>query len=114
MPRFEVWHHAQLIGWSELESGDPPMGVAFGLFIPAPAYAQVQALIRARAEGDQSDLDLSVHYQGRPLVAAGVCLQDFSADCGEDAMEVTVLGISEPPYAELFGQHAAAYWRPEG
>ena len=41
MPRFEVWHHAQLIGWSELESGDPPMGVAFGLFIPAPAYAGV-------------------------------------------------------------------------
>ncbi|WP_102047892.1 hypothetical protein [Pseudomonas sp. MF4836] len=114
MPRFEVWHHAQLIGWSELESGDPPMGVAFGLFIPAPAYAQVQALIRARAESDQSDLHLSVLHQGQALVCAGVYIQDFSADCGEDAIEVTVLGISEPPYAELFAQHAAAYWRPQG
>lgn len=114
MLRFAVFQHTQLIGWSELESGDPPMGVAFGRFFPAPAYAAVQALIRSRVESDQSDLHLSVHYQGQPLVAAGVYIQDFSADCGEDAMEVTALGISHPPYAELFAQQAAAYWEPGG
>jgi hypothetical protein len=32
----------EVIGSSELESGDPPMGVASGRLVPTPAYASIQ------------------------------------------------------------------------
>src|SRR5262245_2037090 len=37
-PMFDIFHGDVLIGRSELESGDPPMGVAFGQFVPADAF----------------------------------------------------------------------------
>jgi len=42
MARFEVLANGVLIGHSELESGDPPMGVAEGRFLPSPANTAIQ------------------------------------------------------------------------
>ncbi len=41
--RFEVKLGSEIIGFSELERGDPPMGVASGRFVPTPAYASIQS-----------------------------------------------------------------------
>lgn len=50
MPRFEAFSNGQHIGWSDLELGDPPMGVAFGVFVPAPGYSIIQEQVRAFAQ----------------------------------------------------------------
>lgn len=36
--RYEVMDDERCIGWSELEFGDPPMGVAHGLLHPSDLY----------------------------------------------------------------------------
>ena len=40
--RFQVKVENDIIGFSELEGGDPPMGVAGGRLLPTPAYASIQ------------------------------------------------------------------------
>jgi hypothetical protein len=111
MPRFEVFVGPTLVGYSELESGDPPMGVAIGKFIPAPSYASFQPAIAAVGIGDQSHLQVSVRPSGGTALPAqgGAQILDFSAELGAEGMEVHVLGIGYPLYEELFPGHVAAY-----
>lgn len=113
MTRFHIYSGEQVIGWSELELGDPPMGVAFGKFIPAPAYASIQARVVSLTGKDQAGLVLSARLaSGEPLEAVGgVCIADYSGEAGEDGLEVSVLGISHPAYEHLFPNHVAAYER---
>lgn len=40
--RFEVKVGNETIGYTELEAGDPPMGVAGGRFLPTAAYDSIQ------------------------------------------------------------------------
>ena len=56
--RFEVLSGDTRIGWSELEFGDPPMGVAHGRFYPSDFYrssrhAGLDGDLRARPEGSE-------------------------------------------------------------
>ena len=93
-----------MVGTSNLEYGDPPMCVAFGRFFPAAAYASIQAECASNHD-DQTNLHLSVAApSGEIIQCAGVAILD-----GGDDIEVDVLGISNPPYAELFPQHVAQY-----
>jgi hypothetical protein len=47
---------------------------------------------------------------GETLEAVGgVYIADYSADAGEDGLEVSVLGISHLVYEHLFPHHVAAY-----
>ena len=112
--RFKVYQGSTLLGWSALESADPPMGVAFGQFIAAPAYAGLQQQVRALAGASQSGLHLVVHHLDQPVPALGVSIQDYSAECGADAIEITVLGIAYPLYEQLFPQAVAAYQQAMG
>jgi hypothetical protein len=111
MPRFEVLAGQVLIGHSELDHGDPPMGVAAGRFMPTPEYAIFQPLVIATRDGSQLDLTLRVLTpDGRELARDGqVQILDFSPELGPDGMEVQVLGIESPTYAELFPTQAAAF-----
>jgi hypothetical protein len=111
LPRFEVLSGSTVIGHSELEGGDPPMGVALGRFLPLPAYASVQPAVLAAPEGSQAHLALSVRMAGGPVLPSvgGVQLLDYSADLGLEGMEVYVLGIAYPLYDQLFPSHVAAY-----
>lgn len=112
MPQFHIYSKEVLVGWSELELGDPPMGVAFGRFIPAQSYEQIQPSVISSMEKDQSVLSLSVRLpDGTELECVGVCIADYSAEAGDDGLEVSVLGICNPPYEQLFPQHVAAYER---
>jgi hypothetical protein len=56
-------------------------------------------------------LALSVRVAGGALLepSGGVGLRDFSAQLGEEGIEVEVLGIGYPQYEELFPEHIAAY-----
>jgi hypothetical protein len=108
MARFEVLAGVVVVGHSELEVGDPPMGVAAGKFLPTTAYAGIQALIVAARESSQAHLSLAVRQiGGQPLPAqGGVRIYDYSADLGGDGLEVEVLGIPHPLYEQLFPTRA--------
>lgn len=54
--RFEVLSGDVVIGWSDLEYGDPPMGVAHGRLEVTAAYASLKAdaTLRVRPVGGVS------------------------------------------------------------
>jgi hypothetical protein len=111
MPRFEVLARQVVIGHTELEFGDPPMGVAFGQFLPVPAYASVQASLIAARDASQQHLELQVlQPDGAPIPAqGGVQILDLSDELGPSSIEIHMLGIPYPLYAQLFSSHLAAY-----
>ena len=113
MYRFDVLASATLIGYSELELGDAPMGVAFGRFAPLPAYVNIQKAVVESAGGSQDHLFLSVRLtNGSPLPGGGtIHLEDHSFELGPEGLELSVLGIAYPIYEELFPAHVAAYAR---
>lgn len=104
MTEFRVYSGAILVGTTNLEHGDPPMGAAFGRFFPVAAYESIQAECASNHQ-DQTNLHLSVAAPtGETIRCSGVGI----LDCGA-GIEINVLGISYPPYAELFPQHVAQY-----
>ena len=117
MSRFGIYSGSTIIGYSELEGGDPPMGCAAGRFLPLPNYSSVKASCRIDPHSEnvssQEHLALSVRLVGGDVISAqgGVLILDYSdePDCG--AIEVHVNGIPYPLYEELFPEHVAAYER---
>jgi len=110
--RFEIHAQGTLIGWSELEEGDPPMGCASGRFIPTSAYAAFRDAVVKSSEGSQEHLQLSVWAVGGDELKAvgGVRLVDFVQELGEaEGLHVSVCGVGYPEYGTLFPQHVAAY-----
>lgn len=106
---FEVFHGETLVGWSALENGDPPMGVAFGRFFPAEGYSGIRKEC-AENHADQTQLALTVRKScGRKLDCMGVAILDYSVKCGIQEIEVDLLGIAWPLYSELFPHHVASY-----
>jgi len=89
--RFEILAGDVVIGWSELESGDPPMGVALGRLHFTPAYgsAPVATALHVRPEGE-------------PFFepCGGVFITDLRDELGDDAIEVSVLGLDAQTYAQ--------------
>jgi hypothetical protein len=101
MARFHIYLGKHLVGASNLEFGDPPMGVAFGRFEPNEAYEKIS--------GAQSPGHLSVRYgNGVTLNASGGV--HVEGQVGEE-MEVSVLGIAQSEYEALFPEHVKAYER---
>lgn len=115
MPRFEVVSRGAVIGHSDLEAGDPPMGVASGLFVPTEAYASVRSDVLRSAGCHTPNLQLAVRLQGGEALqcTGGVVIEDYSGDIGGgiQGAEVSVLGIPHATYGRLFPAHVAAYQR---
>lgn len=115
MPRFDIYSDGERIGWSHLESGDPPMGVASGQFYPLPAYeAMRQNFVASLATGSGSvpagHRLSAVTSDGRRIESsAGVHIEDYSKEVGPKGLQVTILGITSPSYQSLFPQHVADY-----
>ena len=85
------------------------MGVAWGEFRPLPTYKSIQSACIAN-HSDQSSLLLSVRTEvGSVIPCAGVSILDCSVAAGTALIELNVLGIPYPDFAELFPQHVAAY-----
>ena len=109
--RFEVKLGNETIGYTELEAGDPPMGVAGGRFVPTPTYSSIQAHCIKHRERWEAIPGLSVTTaQGEPLECSGpILILDFSSELGESGIQIEVWGIPWPRYGELFPQHVEAY-----
>jgi len=111
--RFDIYAGASLIGHSELNGADPPMGVAAGKFSPLPAYEVVRQTFVGCRDGSQAHLNLSVRTSEGDDVPAqgGVQVIDYSTELGPDGVEVHVLGIPYPLYEVLFPEAVAGYWK---
>ena len=99
---FEVFSHSELIGWSKFEHRDPSMGVAFGRFNPAPAYAKIQAAIRSTFAasdrvGAQVNLGLSIKTAtGHELnVSRCASIADNSDELRPQDVEIELLGVAD-------------------
>jgi hypothetical protein len=116
MGGFAVFASEVLIGHSDLETGDPPMGVASGRFWPLPAFDGIRSKCIAAREGCQDHLALSIRLpNGLPLPAEhGVSILDYSSELGPDGLEVHAVGIAYPLYEALFPEHVAAYAKQLG
>lgn len=109
MMKFSIYSKGTLVGYSNLEHGDPPMGVAHGAFVPEDGYALIRGECAAN-HADQSALELSARTTtGAVIECVGVGILDYSAEAGESFAEVNVLGIPYPLYGELFPSHVKAY-----
>ena len=110
--RFQILSQGQVIGESDLEGGDPAMGLAFGQFLPAEAYATVREVFRESTEAaeakDQQALeqccrrrdDLALTLQdgeGREIAVGWIEIQDFTSMLGDAAYQVEIQ-ILEPDF----------------
>ena len=112
MARFEVFADGLFVGWSELENGDPPMGVAYGRFFPTEAYKEIQERVITETASGNTSCHFSIKSpNGTWIEALGISISDYSREVGEDGIEITVAGISAPPYDSLFQNHIDAYNR---
>lgn len=106
---YDIFAKGILVGRSRFECGDPPMGVAFGEFIPEPGYAQIEHECKTNHQ-DQSKLGLMVRTPaGEAIPCVGVSILDYSSEGGDGFAEVNVLGIGYPLYEQLFPDHVRGY-----
>jgi len=111
MTRFSIYSGSVLVGYSALESGDPSMGVAFGVFEPTDGYVGIQSECRTN-HSDQSALNLSVQTQtGRVIPCAGVGILDYTEELTFPCIEVNILGVPHAVYGELFPELVASHER---
>jgi hypothetical protein len=108
---YSVFAGDTLIGSSDLELGDPPMGVASGKLRPTPAYSAIRGeCIAALANGRWDHLRLSVIADdGRSLPAQGGVMILDAEEIGPSDVEVHVAGIPYPLYEQLFPKHVEIY-----
>lgn len=109
MRRFKVFSGPTLIGWSDLEAGDPPMGVVFGQLPPTDAYADFQG----SSIESQRHKSLSITTaENTPVEASGgIHIEDLSSELGKQAIEIIAFGIESTTYESLFPEHVSAYKR---
>jgi hypothetical protein len=114
--RFEVKLGNEILGFSELEGGDPPMGVASGRFVPTAAYASIQPFCIKHREHWVSIPALTVCVASGVLIecSGGVQIIDFSPELGEAGIEIHLNGVTNPPYGELFPHHVEAFKKQFG
>src|SRR5688572_3573221 len=109
MTKLLVYSSGSLVGQSELERGDPPMGVAVGEFVPNEAYVSIKPHCTSN-HADQSTLALSVRSEsGAEIPCIGVSILDYSSQSEGSYIELNVIGIDSSLYSSLFPHHVAAY-----
>jgi|SRR5215475_5587852 len=116
-PMFGIFHGDMLIGRSELESGDPPMGVAFGQFEPTDAFAPLRNAMKPTRDGAGKEQRDTRYLEGVwartadgiALVCSHVEVCEYGEADNPLGWEVFCLGIEQPLYGELFPHHVKAY-----
>ena len=102
--RYEVVAREGVIGWSELEFGDPPSGLAYGRFHPSDLYRS--------ASHAGPDADLHARPEGTDeffRATGGVFIEDHSSDHGPEGLEVSVVGLDADTYEQFFPEHLKVY-----
>ncbi len=107
--QFKVFVDNKLIGESELENGDPPMGVAFGKFHPTAAYWTHQEIFKKQDYPAIKRLNITVKDANGEILqpCSGVGIIDYSDENTD--IEINVLGLDFDIYKKLFPHHISNY-----
>jgi hypothetical protein len=103
--RFWIYSGSKVIGYSNLEKGDPSMGVSFGVFIPSKDYPSVENEVReAFAKNDFKNLALSAKQirNGKIIDCVFISFTPPPVELPNEPIEITVGGIPHPEYSVLF------------
>ena len=116
--RFQIFSRDLLIGSSDMEVLDPPMGIASGLFLPAEGYQSVQSVFLIYSEALFSaadhDPEITRYYRERDALSLTVRLdngeavpvqcvhiEDFSVELEE--IGVTIALFDSPTFEQFLG-----------
>jgi len=125
--KYNIYADGELIGWSELEGGDPPMGVAFGDFHPEPSYEKLRQIFQKYHgsgvhETPDGQLEMEwpvatvvriVAEDGGQLHPIGFGITDLNGDLPPGHapidLHVALEGIPSEEYKKYFSGHWDAY-----
>lgn len=96
--KYEIRTEGKVIGLTELEGADPPMGFVFGSVVPTEYYSK----------GLNQEL-LKIFCGDKLIKSNAVILEDFTEETGELCIEVTVLVESAEEYEKHFSHHNEVY-----
>ncbi|MDE8744318.1 hypothetical protein PZA20_21160 [Pectobacterium polaris] len=102
---FEIRKEDKIIGVSELEFGDPPMGFVHGVLKPTPFYSP--DIIKTGCK-------LFIKGTNEEIVNEFIAIEDFSEELNETFIEVTILISSTDDYKKYFKNHLDAYEKQFG
>lgn len=97
---FEIRKEDQVIGVSELEFGDPPMGIVHGVLIPTQSYF---------SHADKTGCKLFISETNEEILCGFIAIEDLSEELGEPARQVTILVSSAESYERFFKHHSERY-----
>ena len=99
----------EIIGSSEFEYGDPSMGCASGRFLEAPGYATIKQYCIDHSPDWVPIPGLMVSTPDGTTIecVGGIQIMDI----GEEYREISICGITHPPYAQLFPEHWAEHYK---
>lgn len=109
----EIFYDGKLVGRSNLNASDPPMGVASGPFEPSSSYEPEAHAGEIEGTHNPSGANLPYVVQSADhgtVECQAVFIQDYSEGLNE--RQVSVIGIPYPEYETLFGEYPAfrEYW----
>ncbi len=123
--RFLIFSRNLLVGSSDLENLDPPMGIASGVFLPAAGYQSVQSVFRIYSEASLTEanqnsemfdryyrerdaLNLTVQlHTGKAVPVHCVHIEDFSVEL--DEVGVTIMMPDWLTFDQFFEEQASHY-----
>ncbi|MBP2199097.1 hypothetical protein [Pantoea cypripedii] len=97
---FEVRKGNKVIGVTELEFGDPPMGFVYGEFKPTSFYQKLDS---------KTEYALFKRGGNLHILTEFITIVDNSEGMGEESIEVTILISSAEEYERYFKHHLNNY-----
>ena len=98
--KYEIRIEDKIIGTTDLEGGDPPMGFVFGAVEPTESYT---------SNVGNSALKMYVRETKEEIAIEHIAIEDHSGELGEQCIEVTALVSSAEEYEKFFKHHLEAY-----
>lgn len=118
---YKLIHQDKVIGYSELESGDPPMGVAFGVFIPIDSINPFEYFKSLPNPGDQYIREIDEEYsflfmglnkefrifnsQNIEITGVGLSIEGMESE----PYTLTIMGIDSALYQTEFPLQCKSY-----
>ncbi|WPA92288.1 hypothetical protein QS795_000485 [Providencia zhijiangensis] len=106
--KYKIINKDQIIGTSELERSDPPMGFVFGELEPTPFYKPNISTMDCKLYCFETDDRSETHEE---ILCEAITIDEHSDEFGEQCIEVTVLVESAEEFEKFFKHHLDAYER---
>ena len=96
--KYEIRREDEVVGLTNLEGADPPMGFVFGAVEPTEIYRP-----------GKGKYQLFVSETNEKIATEEIVIEDHSELMGEQCVEVTVLVATAEEYEKFFSHHKEAY-----